>query len=531
MPIKEKLEQLRMQQDKDSLISNHISEETQLIIPSVTVELVQPNKETILIDKLPTCDPCTRQQKSLEILEVASTSNVKDLSPYWNDLCGAINSKLLLPVGTDYAALDSTLYDTWLSRTVDKSWFSTNLVSARKQNLPKIFSQSSMSFPVECTDLENTVRKSRKIKIFLTSTQKAILKHWFGVSRYIYNQTIQLLKDENIKPNWKGIKSNILNSLPNWSKTVPYQIKSIAIKDACEAVSKVRTINKHKKPEELHKAHFRSRKNSLQSCYIPKSAVTDKGIYHTILGNLVFKECLPNKFGDCRLVSRYGEYYLTLPFNEPRQQGDNQARVVALDPGIRTFITFFSEDSFGKLGNEANLTIYKLCLKLDSIISKQSKVKAKQRYKFKKTSNRVRSRIQHLVDELHKKVAKLLVDNFDIILLPTFETKDMVKKANRKIRSKSARQMLTLSHYKFKQFLKHKAYEHNKVVLDVNEAYTSKTVSWTGEIIHNLGGSRIITSKIDKRSMDRDLNGARGIFLRALVDTPFLRDNLRFYIC
>ena len=38
--------------------------------------------------------------------------------------------------------------------------------------------------------------------------------------------------------------------------------------------------------------------------------------------------------------------------------------------------------------------------------------------------------------------------------------------------------------------------------IDVNKAYTSKTVSWTGEIIK---------SRIDGKTMNRDLNGARGI--------------------
>jgi putative transposase len=31
--------------------------------------------------------------------------------------------------------------------------------------------------------------------------------------------------------------------------------------------------------------------------------------------------------------------------------------------------------------------------------------------------------------------------------------------------------------------------------------------------------------------MNRDLNGARGIYLCALVDTPWLRDNLNLCIC
>ncbi|MEG4809378.1 hypothetical protein QUA82_25510 [Microcoleus sp. F8-D3] len=33
-----------------------------------------------------------------------------------------------------------------------------------------------------------------------------------------------------------AIKTGILNNLPEWAKPVPFQIKSIAIKDACRAV-------------------------------------------------------------------------------------------------------------------------------------------------------------------------------------------------------------------------------------------------------------------------------------------------------
>jgi putative transposase len=128
-----------------------------------------------------------------------------------------------------------------------------------------------------------------------------------------------------------------------------------------------------------------------------------------------------------------------------------------------------------------------------------------------------------LVDELHHKLACFLVDNYDIILLPTFETSQMVLKKSRKIRSKSVRQMLTWAHYRFKLFLAHKAFEMGKLVIDCCEAYTSKTVSWTGEIIKNLGGRKVIKSA-DGRCMNRDLNGARGIFLRALVDSPSLKN-------
>jgi putative transposase len=55
-------------------------------------------------------------------------------------------------------------------------------------------------------------------------------------------------------------------------------------------------------------------------------------------------------------------------------------------------------------------------------------------------------------------------------------------------------------------------------VVTVCEAYTSKTANWTGEIVHTLGCSKTITSKGVR--LDRDLNAALGILLKALPDRP-----------
>jgi len=99
----------------------------------------------------------------------------------------------------------------------------------------------------------------------------------------------------------------------------------------------------------------------------------------------------------------------------------------------------------------------------------------------------------------------------------------MVSKTKRKIKSKTARAMMTFSHYKFKQKLKSKAFEHGKLVIDVCEAYTSKTNNFTGEIDNRLGGKKFI--KVSNKKVDRDVNGALGILLRALRDSPCLENN------
>ena len=59
-------------------------------------------------------------------------------------------------------------------------------------------------------------------------------------------------------------------------------------------------------------------------------------------------------------------------------------------------------------------------------------------------------------------------------------------------------------------------------MLDVSEAYTTKTVSWTGELLEGLGSASVVVAQ-DGERMDRDYNGARGIYLRALGDIPALR--------
>jgi putative transposase len=114
----------------------------------------------------------------------------------------------------------------------------------------------------------------------------------------------------------------------------------------------------------------------------------------------------------------YGEYYLICSQEVRPHQSENQGRVVALDPGVRTFMTFFSESSCGWIGSDANLQIQKLCFKLHRLVSKISKAKSSQKRRFRKAADRIRCKVQHLVKELHHKTAKFLVDNFDVIARP-----------------------------------------------------------------------------------------------------------------
>jgi putative transposase len=344
------------------------------------------------------------------------------------------------------------------------------------------------------------------------------------VSRFVYNTTIAFLRDYegDKKPSWMDIKKMFTRLLPEWTKDTPFQIKGIAIKDAHNAFWKTCKANKGSgKPTTFR---FRSRKDTVQSCYIPKSAIGENGIYPQISGKgLGYAESLPESCLDSRLVWKAGKFYLAVPSKHRVPSGENQAHgvtqsIVAIDPGVRTFATFYSTESCGFLGCADFSRIQRMAHYLDDLMSRATKVGKQKKKRMMLAGLRMRQKVQNLIDELHHKTALFLVKNFDCILLPTFETSQMVGRSGRKIRSKTVRNMLTFAHYRFKQFLKNKAFEYGKTVVDVCEAYTSKTHPETG-VVMQVGGAKRIRL-LSGEWVNRDIVGARNILLRALVDKP-----------
>lgn len=303
--------------------------------------------------------------------------------------------------------------------------------------------------------------------------------------------------------------------MPKWTRDVPFQIKGIAIKDACKAFWDAKG-----------KPKFRSRKNPEQSCFIPKTALKSNGIYPKVSGKgLKFHESLPEFPMDSRLIWRSEKWWISVPYKQTICRSENQASgIVAIDPGVRTFAAFYSPDISGKIGEGDFSRIYRLLLHLDRLYSKRAKANGGKKKSLTKAIRRLSAKIKNLIDELHWKTARFLCENFSVILMPTYETKQMVEKNNRNIRTKTVRSMLGFNNFKFKQRLKWIAKKLGKTVLDVSEAYTSKTHPQTGRV-KNIGSAKWI--KLQNGSMaDRDLVGAHNILVKflteyyALGDTP-----------
>jgi len=142
---------------------------------------------------------------------------------------------------------------------------------------------------------------------------------------------------------------------------------------------------------------------------------------------------------------------------------------------------------------------------------------ARDRLRYiQKKSQRLKAKKEDIIRDLHQRLAHYLTENYDVIFLPHFETKSMVRrKAGRVIRRNTCRQMLDLGHYRFKLMLKWLAKKKGKRVVDANESYTSKTLSHSGEVLSNIGGREFIND--GELRIHRDVNGARGIFIKTIL--------------
>ena len=269
-----------------------------------------------------------------------------------------------------------------------------------------------------------------------------------------------------------GLRSMVLSEASEMFGDAPYLVKAGAVMDYYDAQKNAAA--KYKQTGEINEVHFRSRKKPTQSCVIKPGSVTKNGIYATIAGRLKTSEPLHTD-GEAILKRENGKYFLYAAIkNTGRVTCENQAIIVALDPGIRTFITFYAGDACGKVGEADFTRITRLCLNLDKLISRKAKSRNhRERRSLNKAIQRHRAKIKNLIEELHRKTTLFLVKNFDVILLPVFETQQLSEKTKRKIDRKSVRSLLTFSHYRFKQYLKYKAEEYGKNVIEVNEAYTS----------------------------------------------------------
>ncbi|BDT14879.1 hypothetical protein N39L_46020 [Limnospira platensis NIES-39] len=247
-----------------------------------------------------------------------------------------------------------------------------------------------------------------------------------------------------------------MDTAPFWVSQTPYNPRQLAVFQADEA---------HKAAiKSGGDAKFRSVRDPVKSIRFPKDNWKKGTFYPTQTKGLRFKASEPiidKMHHEPTLVLDRGRWFICYAIDAPKLEPLNSDLAIALDPGVRTFLTGFDGQEIWEIGKSDMGRIYRLATHLDRLMSRIGLSKGRQfkrlRHCLRKAAQKIRVKIRDLVSELHKKAANYLCSKYKVIFLPKFEVKNMVKRGKRRLSTKTARKMVTWSHYRFQQTLKHQA--------------------------------------------------------------------------
>ncbi|MEB3182544.1 MAG: transposase [Nostocaceae cyanobacterium] len=346
---------------------------------------------------------------------------------------------------------------------------------------------------------------------------KAAWRKWIAASRWSYNTAIAYLRDcwmsQAKRPTAFQLRKIVNDLAADWVKGTPYNPRGAAVLDAHDAF---------KKCEDKRDPRFRSCREQVQSIKLQSDNWTNNTTYPRQLGKAQINPSEPlcsEMPSDFSVVLDRGRWFIC--FAVPMQiEPSSLDNAIALDPGVRTFLTGFDGQSVTEFAPAGIGRIAALCQRLDRLQSQWTTLKGRSnkrhRWQLRQIASSIRIKVSNLIDDAHNRVAAYLTKRYKHIFLPTFETSQMIVKKKRNIRSKTARSMLSWSHYKFKQTLKFHAQKRGSVVHDVTEEYTSKTCSKCGHIHSKLGGSKKFVCPECGHTIDRDWNGAINILMKSL---------------
>ncbi len=313
------------------------------------------------------------------------------------------------------------------------------------------------------------------------------------------------------------------NPIPNeFEFEVPKDIRAESVRDLVKNYKTAFTNLKRNNIQKFNLGY--KKKNSERDCIvISKHAIKPQKkkkkkrnsfrIYPRFLGRVRFcndKKTLKNIDFEynCRILYDRHDYYLIIPLKRKLKQCKS-INTCALDPGVRTFQTMYSPNNVISISIRKDLK-RKLYLKIDHLKSLKAKnllSESKFKYKYYK----IQKRIENLIDDMQYKLIHYLIHNFNTIHIPKFETQRITSK----LYKSSNRDLLCQKHYTFRTRLEHSKLRGQNINI-CNESYTSKTCTNCGELNHELGSSKVFKCKHCSMTIDRDINGARNIFLKHL---------------
>ena len=365
----------------------------------------------------------------------------------------------------------------------------------------------------EITDEINKLKQNKKEK----KTDQEKLK----CQKQIEDKKVEL---RNVA---KTLPSETNDTINEWELNTHKDIRTGSIKDVCTSYKSCFT--RLKKGQITHfKMNFRKKSNPRQCMLLPKSIVkkNKKGEFvFTALkmnakikvGKRNWKELQNMEIeNDCRLLFDKNEYFIMVPRNKEITETRKAETYCGIDMGIRTFSTIYGSNGVSEIDYNGN-TLDKLNKKLDGIRKQRNRPlnKAQRLRSRRRNMNKLERRKENLVDELHWKSIRMLLNNHDLIFYGDIKSHDIVKTGENKWLN---RRFQDLKLFKYKQRLEEKCKERNKLFILVKEHYTTKTCSICGSQ-NEPGKSKVYQCKRCKKEVGRDVNAAKNILMKGILSS------------
>ena len=387
-----------------------------------------------------------------------------------------------------------------------------------------------------------------KVRLYPTKYQTKKLNKMLDANRYAWNLLVEKIGDQVFKLGKKEIatkyrplitKAGINKSLSIAS--CPEECFDSAYRDIIKAIVSTKAASKAKKERENigfkypERLNFKNKKHGSTSIEIRGRSLTynpsgrtismyreyfrtPNGVinHHIKMKTDLVKLGITNFEYSCRLTKSGDKFFLMVPYVK-KVEPVSVNKVCAMDPGVRTFMTGYDPKGQTFEISYDNEYILKRKIIIKQLQTKLSSVTNKvKRLRIITEIRNVHRKISNYILDLHHKASRMLSENYSEVLLPTFETKEMVKKEGRMINATTANNMMILSHYKFRQLLKHKMDIRSGKLHLCTEEYTSKTCSICGRLNHYLGSSKVFECPFEDCSivLDRDINAARNIYIK-----------------
>ena len=509
-------------------------------------EFLQKSKKMTSIDKLNILLKDIPITKLSETLAAELTSNDKGLNPFWKTFSKKISEKLWLPRQIDFQGSGQAISSDGCLNILEPNLrhLTRRVTNPELKNLPKNYLKLSQFLPQDITAKENII--TRKVRFYPTLAQQKYLTECFGAHRFFYNRSLTYIQDVlghyNKTTDRQMVRDKVLVSdktnpdhfAAKWTNRIYTELCSAAIHKA--GINFDTNMQKVNKKQITHfSMNMLSKQNKNQVCYFPAQAMRDGyKLTPTIIKKhgassvLIFKKSLRIQLGRDISGSVDGEFSITKDtlnhyhINIPKKiainydnANDNRASIVALDPGVRTFQTYYSPEEFGDIGTGLCDIYQKIDNRITKLksVSDQPNTTDKTRNNIRRKCCVLRAKIRNITRDLHWKTAKYLTSKYKVILIPKMNIKSMLM--SKKLPAIVKQNLVHLSHFAFRQRLIHKGIQNNSCILLCSEAYTTKTCGECG-MLYDVETNKTYTCPSCNLVIDRDVNAARNILIRSL---------------